>query len=105
MEINVNDVLLSGGGLTALIALFYTIINNTRKEKRDKAQAVDLRFSSLEKCTNDLKESVKRVHIRVDTLDHDQQKIERQIEKDIGEVKSSITRLTDLILRVLKKQE
>lgn len=102
IEFSLIETVLSGGlGLTMLSWAYQS--NRAKQEAKElRLKTVEEKLVELDKIDAAAKEGVKRVHDRMDSLEHLQGKLEVKIDKDMQDVKHSIDKLTDLVIKALQ---
>jgi prefoldin subunit 5 len=81
-----------------------------KNEQKEVEKTLDLRIKTLEFKVVDMDKSdtkfdgsLKRIHQRIDDIEKSHDKLEGKIEKDLQEVKKSISDLTALVIRAMQK--
>lgn len=85
-----------------IIGWAYQSFKGKQELKETRLKAVEEKLVELDKIDAAAKEGVKRVHDRMDTLENLQGKLEIKIDKDMQDVKHSIDKLTDLVIKALQ---
>lgn len=100
--ISIDQVL--GGGMTVAIVGWVLSALKASKETKDKRMSVlESKISELDRIEAECREGIKRVHYRVDVLEHSQTKLEMKLDSDLNEVKRSIEKLSDLVIQALQQ--
>lgn len=93
-----------GGGMTvAIVGWVLSALKSSKEAKDKRMSALEGRVSELDRIETECKESNKRVHYRVDVLEHSQSKLELKLDSDLNEVKRSIEKLSDLVIQALQQ--
>lgn len=102
MESILTEMLLGGGGLAAILGWLYTVYNNSKKAREFKISTIENKLHSFEKVEAEVRESIKRIHYRLDVIEAHQDKLEIKLDSDIQDVKHSIERLSDLVIQAIR---
>lgn len=102
IEFSLIETILSGGLGVTIVGWAYQSIKAKQDLKEARLKAVEEKLVELDKIDAAAKEGVKRVHDRMDNLEHLQGKLEVKIDKDMQDVKHSIDKLTDLVIKALQ---
>ena len=102
VEFSLIETLLSGGLGVTILGWAYQSFKASKDARELRLKAVEDKLVELDKIDAAAKEGVKRVHDRMDTLENLQTKLEDKLDKDMQEVKRSIDKLTDLVIKALQ---
>lgn len=87
-----------GSVLIPVVGMVYTMIRNTRRDSKTEQDKITVRVAQSEKDSTKHDESFKRVHMRMDNLEADQDKLETTVENKLDKLEGKIDRIHDLML-------
>lgn len=96
-------LVLGGGGLMAIVGLIYNIWSGSKSAKDARLSDIEHRIGTLNEIDAAFKERSKQIHYRLDVIESSQNKLEARLDSDIKDVKRSIEKLSDLIVKALSK--
>lgn len=101
-NLSVFEALLGSTLGITIVGWLYQGFRSSSREKDLRLKAAEDKITVIDREDAKLDETLKRVHARIDEVEKSQNKLETKIESDIRDVKHSIDKLTDLVIKAMR---
>jgi len=104
IEFSLIESLLGGGLGVAILGWIYQSFKTSGESREARLKAAEDKLTELVNIDTRVDGSIKRVHDRMDNIENSQNKLESRLDNDIQDVKRSIDKLTDLVIKALQNK-